>query len=53
MLRACVMLSFLLFAPLFGRERDSLTAIFAALLLILLANPFAAASVSLQLSFAG
>ena len=51
-LRACVMLSFLLLAPLFGRERDSLTAIFAALLLILLANPFAAASVSLQLSFA-
>ena len=46
------MLSFLLLAPLFGRERDSLTAIFAALLLILLANPFAAASVSLQLSFA-
>lgn len=51
-LRACVMLSFLLLAPLFGRERDSLTAIFAALLLILLANPFTAASVSLQLSFA-
>ena len=51
-LRACVMLSFLLIAPLLGRERDAPTALFSALALILLANPFAAASVSLQLSFA-
>lgn len=50
--RSCVMLLFLLAAPLFNRERDALTAIGAALALILLANPFAAASVSLQLSFA-
>ncbi|MEG1988297.1 MAG: DNA internalization-related competence protein ComEC/Rec2 [Oscillibacter sp.] len=50
--RACVMLIFLLAAPLFRRERDGPTAMAAALLLILLANPFAAASISLQLSFA-
>ena len=49
--RACVMLSFLLAAPLFGRESDGPTALTAALFLILLENPFAAASVSLQLSF--
>ena len=51
-LRSCVMLAFLLAAPLFHRDSDSHTALFAALLLILLANPFAAASISLQLSFA-
>ena len=51
-LRSCVMLAFLLAAPLFHRDSDSHTALFAALFLILLANPFAAASISLQLSFA-
>lgn len=51
-LRACVMLTFLIAAPLFRRESDPPTAMAAALFLILLANPFAAASVSLQLSFA-
>ncbi|WP_295578792.1 DNA internalization-related competence protein ComEC/Rec2 [uncultured Oscillibacter sp.] len=51
-LRACVMLSLLLAAPLFRRESDGPTALLTALLLILLANPFAAASISLQLSFA-
>ena len=50
--RACVMLALLLAGPLFRRESDGPTALLAALLLILLANPFAAASVSLQLSFA-
>ena len=50
--RACVMLAFLLAAPLFQRDSDPPTALAAALFLILLANPFAAASVSLQLSFA-
>ena len=50
--RACVMLSMLMAAPLFGRESDSPTSLLAALLLILLQNPFAIASISLQLSFA-
>ncbi len=50
--RACVMQGFLLLAPLFRRDGDPLTSLGAALLLILLPNPFAAASVSLQLSFA-
>ncbi|MBE6962998.1 MAG: DNA internalization-related competence protein ComEC/Rec2 [Ruminococcaceae bacterium] len=51
-LRACVMLILFLAAPLFGRESDAPTALFTALFLILLVNPFAAASVSLQMSFA-
>lgn len=51
-LRAVVMMLFLLAAPLFGREYDRPTAFCVALMLILFANPFAAASVSLQLSFA-
>lgn len=50
--RACVMLLFLLLAPLCRREGDSTTALSDALLLILVKNPFAALSVSLQLSFA-
>jgi len=49
--RACVMLSFLLAAPLFRRNGDPPTAMAAALFFILLQNPFAAASISLQLSF--
>ena len=49
--RACIMLMFLLAAPLFRRSSDGPTALSAALMLILLANPFAAASISLQLSF--
>lgn len=51
-LRACVMLSFVLLAPVFRRESDGPTSLSAALMLILLQNPFAAASISLQLSFA-
>lgn len=50
--RSCVMVGFVLLAPLAGREGDAPTALSGALLVILLANPFAAASVSLQLSFA-
>lgn len=49
--RAAVMQSFLLLAPLVERENDPLTALSAALALILLWNPFAAGSVGLQLSF--
>lgn len=51
-IRACVMLSLLTAAPLLRREGDGPTSLCAALLGILLVNPFAAASVSLQLSFA-
>ena len=50
--RACVMQIFLLIAPLFYRDSDPLTSIAAALTVILLLNPFAAGSISLQLSFA-
>ena len=50
--RAGVMQSFLLFAPLVNRENDPVTSLSAALALLLLFNPHAAASVSLQLSFA-
>lgn len=50
--RACVMQLFLLSAPLFRRGSDPLTSLAAALTVILLANPYAVGSVSLQLSFA-
>jgi competence protein ComEC len=50
--RACIMLAFLLLAPLLGRENDPPTALGCALALILIQNPYAAASISLQLSFA-
>lgn len=49
--RACVMQFFLLLAPLFNRDADPPTSLAAALMLILLFNPYAAESVSLQLSF--
>ena len=48
--RACIMQAFVLAAPLFKRDSDGLTSLGAALLVILLANPFAAGSISLQLS---
>lgn len=51
-LRAAVMLAMLEIAPLLERECDPPTSLSAALLLLLLQNPFAAASVGLQLSFA-
>lgn len=50
--RAVVMQAVLLLAPLFRRENDAPTSLGFALLLILIWNPYAAASVSLQLSFA-
>ena len=49
--RAGIMNSFLLMAVIFGRESDVLSSLSIALALILFFNPFAAASVSLQLSF--
>ncbi|MBO4854532.1 MAG: DNA internalization-related competence protein ComEC/Rec2 [Oscillospiraceae bacterium] len=49
--RACLMQVFLLAEPLLRRERDSITVLGAALLLILLVNPYAAAGAGLQLSF--
>ena len=51
-LRAAVMQSAVLIAPLVHRENDSLTSLSAALALLLLLNPDACASVSLQMSFA-
>lgn len=50
--RACVMTGFALLAPLLGRENDPPTSLSAALLALLLFNPFSIASVSLQMSFA-
>ena len=50
--RAALMQSMLLIAPLFDRENDPPTALSAVLMVLLAANPYAAASVSLQLSFA-
>lgn len=50
--RAAVMVIMLHAAPLFERERDDVTALAAALLVLLIHNPMAAAHVGLQLSFA-
>ena len=50
-LRACIMISMGMIAPLLGRDNDPPTSLSFALLLILLKNPFAIASISLQLSF--
>lgn len=50
--RAGIMQTMMLLAPLFRRETDGATSLCAALLVILLGNPNAAASVSFQLSFA-
>lgn len=49
--RAVVMNTIVLCAPLAGREEDQPTTLGFALLVILLANPWAIANVSLQLSF--
>lgn len=51
-IRAGFMQSALLVAPLVRRENDPLTSLSTVLALVLLFNPYAAASVSLQLSFA-
>ena len=50
-LRAAFMTALVLFAPLLGRENDPPTSLLTALAILLAANPFAAASISLQLSF--
>lgn len=50
--RSCIMLVFVLLAPIFRRDSDPLTSLSAALMVILLVNPYAAAGVGLQLSFA-
>lgn len=49
--RAVVMQLFVLTAPLIMRESDSLTSLAAALLLLLLINPYAVTGVGMQLSF--
>lgn len=50
--RAVIMQVFVLTAPLVMRESDGLTSLSAALLVLLLINPYAIAGVGLQLSFA-
>ena len=50
--RAGLMQSIALLAPVFRREKDSLTSLAFALAVLLCINPFAVRSVSLQLSFA-
>lgn len=49
--RAAIMIAMLQLAPLLGRERDSFTSLAFALFVLLVHNPYAAASVGLQLSF--
>lgn len=51
-LRAAFMQLLYLLAPILRRESDGITSIAFALLILLMVNPFAVASVSLQLSFA-
>jgi len=50
--RAAFMLTVILMAPILRRENDPITSLSAILALVLMANPYAAASVSLHLSFA-
>ncbi|MDD4715749.1 MAG: DNA internalization-related competence protein ComEC/Rec2 [Oscillospiraceae bacterium] len=50
-IRSAVMQILLLIAPLLRRETDWQTSLSASLMFLLLLNPFAAANVSLQLSF--
>ena len=50
--RAAVMIFLLQLAPLLRRERDDVTALGFALMLLLIWNPYSAAHVGLQLSFA-
>lgn len=50
--RAAVMMTLLLLAPIIRRENDAHTSLAAALLLLTLINPEAIGSLSLQLSFA-
>ncbi len=50
-MRAAFMIAMTLLAPLLGREEDKPTTLTAALWFLLLLNPYAVQSVSLQLSF--
>ena len=50
--RAAMMIVLLQIAPLFNRERDMPTSLGFALMVLLALNPFAAAHIGLQLSFA-
>lgn len=50
--RAAIMIGMLQLAPLFNRERDDITALLFALMLLLIWNPMSAAHVGLQFSFA-
>ena len=50
--RAGIMQIFVLMAPVLGREQDTMTSLSAALLLLLVVNPYSVSSVGLQLSFA-
>ena len=50
--RACVMVGFVIAAPVFGRDNDAPTSLGASALLVLLVNPYAISSVSFQLSYA-
>ena len=50
--RAGIMQLFLICAPVFKRESDSITSLSASLVVLLAANPYSCASVGLQLSFA-
>ena len=50
-IRAGFMQSLLLLAPVFRRENDPITSLSAVLALVLIKNPYAAADLSLQLSF--
>ena len=50
--RAGIMQLLIICAPAFKRESDGLTSLSAALLILLIANPYSCASASLQLSFA-
>ena len=49
--RAAIMATLFLLAPIFGRETDPPTSLCTALAVLLAANPFSAGSISLQLSF--
>ena len=49
--RAGIMQTFLICAPMFRRESDGLTSLSAALIALLVANPYSCASVGMQLSF--
>ncbi len=49
--RAGIMQTVLLMAPFFRRENDTVTSLALALSVLLVINPFAAGSISLQLSF--